>query len=127
MPLAALEGGESIEVSVDISNTGGRDGDEVVQLYLRDLVSSVAQPVRRLVAFARRHVGVGQTITVSFRLGIEQLGFWDAETHPARFVVEPGTFGLYIGASLCATPELTFEVLPRPWKAAICCSGWSTT
>ena len=111
MPLAALEGGESIEVSVDISNTGGRDGDEVVQLYLRDLVSSVAQPVRRLVAFARRHVGVGQTITVSFRLGIEQLGVWDAETHPARFVVEPGTFGLYIGASLCATPELTFKVL----------------
>ena len=111
MPLAALEGGESIEVSVDISNTGGRDGDEVVQLYLRDLVSSVAQPVRRLVAFARRHIRAGRTITVSFRLGLEQLGFWDAEAHPARFVVEPGTFGLYIGGSLHATQELVFEVV----------------
>ena len=54
--------------------------------------------------------GVGQTITVSFRLGMEQLGFWDTEANLARFVVEPGTFGLCIGASLLATHELTFEV-----------------
>jgi len=107
----ALERGEHVQVSVDVSNTGSRDGDEVVQLYVRDLVSSVAQPVRRLIAFARRHVGVGQTITVSFRLGMEQFGFWDVEANPVRFVVEPGTFGLYIGASLQATRELTFEVL----------------
>jgi len=111
LPLAALENGEQVEVSVDVTNAGGRDGDEVVQLYVRDLVSSVAQPVRRLAAFARRHVGVGQTITVSFRLGMEQLGFWDTETYPARFVVEPGTFGLYIGSSLHATQELAFEVV----------------
>ena len=111
LPLAALENGEQVEVSVDVSNTGGRDGDEVVQLYVRDMVSSVAQPVRRLVAFARRHVGAGQTITVSFTLGREQLGFWDVEANPARFVVEAGTFALYIGASLYATRELTFEVL----------------
>jgi len=100
-----------VEVSVEVSNTGGRDGDEVVQLYLRDFVSSVTQPVRRLVGFARRHVGAGQTITVSFRLGLEQFGFWDVEASPVRFVVEPGTFGLYVGASLQATQELTFEVV----------------
>lgn len=111
LPLAALEHGEQVTVSVDVTNTGGRDGDEVVQLYLRDLVSSVAQPVRRLAGFARRHVGAGQTITVSFRIGLEQLGFWDAEANPVRFVVEPGTFGLYIGASLRATQELSFEVV----------------
>ena len=111
LPLAALKNGEQVEVSVDVTNTGGRDGDEVVQFYVRDLVSSVAQPARRLVAFARRHIGVGQTITVSFSFDIEQLGFWDTEAHPARFTVEPGTFGLYIGASLRATQELTFEVV----------------
>jgi beta-glucosidase len=111
LPLAALENGEQVKVSIEISNTGGRGGDEVVQLYVRDLVSSVAQPVRRLVAFARRHIRAGQTITVSFRLGLEQLGFWDAEAHPAQLVVEPGTFGLYIGGSLHATRELTFEVV----------------
>jgi beta-glucosidase len=111
LPLAALKNGEQVEVSVDITNIGGRDGDEVVQLYVRDLVSSVAQPVRRLVAFARRHVGAGQTSAVSFKLGIEQLGFWDTEVQPARFVVEPGMFGLYVGGSLRTTRELTFEVL----------------
>ena len=110
LSLAALERGEQVEVSVDITNTGGRDGDEVVQLHVRDLVSSVAQPVRRLVAFTRRHIGAGQTITVSFALGPEQLGFWDAETDPARFTVEPGTFALYIGGSLHTTQELSFEV-----------------
>ena len=111
LPLAALKNGEQVEVSVDVTNTGGRDGDEVIQFYVRDLVSSVAQPARRLVAFARRHIGVGQTITVSFSFDMEQLGFWDTEAHPARFTVEPGTFGLYIGASLRATQELTFEVV----------------
>ncbi len=108
---AALANGEQVEVSVNVTNAGGRDGDEVVQLYVRDLVSSVAQPVRRLVAFGRRHVTVGETITVSFELGTEQLGFWDTEANPARFTVEPGTFTLYIGGSLHSTQELTFEVV----------------
>jgi beta-glucosidase len=111
LPLAAFESGEQVEVSVDVTNIGGRDGDEVVQLYVRDLVSSVAQPVRRLVAFARHHVHAAQTITVGFKVGMEQLGFWDTEAHPARFTVEPGTFGLYVGGSLHATRELTFEVI----------------
>jgi beta-glucosidase len=108
---AALENGEQAELSVDVSNTCGRDGDEVVQVYVRDLVSSVAQPVRRLVAFGRRRIGAGQTITVSFGIGLEQLGFWDVEERPARFVVEPGTFALYVGSSLHATQELTLEVV----------------
>jgi beta-glucosidase len=111
LPLAALEQGEQVEVSVDVTNTGGRDGDEVVQLYVRDLVSSVAQPVRRLIGFARRHIGVGQTVTVSCKLGTDQLGFWDVEANPARFVVEPGTFTLYVGSSLDASHELTLEVV----------------
>lgn len=110
LSLAALNNGERIEVSVDVTNTGGRDGDEVVQLYVRDLVSSVAQPVRRLVAFTRRRIGAGQTITVSLTLGPGQLGFWDVETDPPRFTVEPGAFVLYIGGSLHATHELAFEV-----------------
>jgi len=111
LPLAALGRGEQVRVSVEVSNTGGRDGDEVVQLYVRDLVSSVARPVRRLIGFARRHIGIGQTATVSFKVGTEQLGFWDAEADPARFVVEPGTFALYLGGDLHATHELPFEVV----------------
>ena len=111
LPLAALANGEQVEVSVNVTNAGRRDGNEVVQLYVRDLVSSVAQPVRRLVAFARRRVTAGETITVSFELGTEQLGFWDTEANPTRFTVEPGTFTLHIGGSLHSTQELTFEVV----------------
>jgi beta-glucosidase len=107
---ADLENGKHVELSVEVTNTGGRDGDEVVQVYVRDLVSSLAQPVRRLVAFIRRHVAAGETITVSFAVGREQLGFWDAEEHTPRFTVEPGTFALYVGSSLRATQELTLDV-----------------
>jgi len=107
---AALDNGEQVELSVDVTNTGDRDGDEVIQVYVRDLVSSVAQPVRRLVAFARRHIVAGQTSTVSFKLGTDQLAFWDAGEHPARFVVEPGMFALYVGSSLRAVRELSLEV-----------------
>ena len=78
---------------------------------MRDLVSSVAQPMRRLAGFARRHIGAGQTITVSFRVGLEQLGFWDADANPARFTAEPGAFALYVGSTLHATSELTLEVV----------------
>ena len=107
---AALENGRQVELSVDVTNTGARGGDEVIQVYVRDLVSSVAQPVRRLVAFARRHIGAGQTSTVSFKLGTDQLAFWYAGEHPARFVVEPGMFAVYIGSSLRAVHELSLEV-----------------
>jgi beta-glucosidase len=109
--LAALERGEQVQVSTDVTNTGSRDGDEVIQLYVRDLVSSVSQPTRRLAGFARRRIGAGQTITVSFTLGREELGFWDAESNPARFVVEPGTFAVYIGTSLAVCRELTVEIV----------------
>jgi beta-glucosidase len=109
--LAALERGEQVQVSTDVTNTGSRDGDEVIQLYVQDLLSSVSQPVRRLAGFARRRIRAGQTITVSFTLGREELGFWDAESNPARFVVEPGTFAVHIGPSLSVTRALTVEIV----------------
>lgn len=74
-------------------------------------MSCVAQPVRRLVAFARRPIGAGETMTVSFGIGLEQLGCWDVEEQPTRFAVEPDAFVLYVGSSLHATQELTLEVL----------------
>ena len=56
-------------------------------------------------------VGAGETMTVSFGIGLEQLGCWDVEEHPTRFAVEPDAFALYVGSSLHATQELTLEVL----------------
>jgi beta-glucosidase len=88
--------GESVTLKVDVANVGSRDGDEVVQLYTRDEIASVARPVKELKGFRRVHVAAGETRTVTFTLAIDQLGFYDQEM---RFVVEPGTIRVMIGTS----------------------------
>ncbi len=86
-----------INVGVDVKNIGGREGDEVVQLYIRDIESSVKQPIKQLKAFKRIHLEKGETQTVSFRLAISDFHFWDV--NKGGFVVEPGDFEIQIGAS----------------------------
>ncbi len=86
----------STTLSVDVTNSGQVAGDEVVQLYIRDLVSSVTRPVKELKGFHRVHVGPGETKRVSFTIGSEQLRFYDREM---RRVVEPGEFELMVGAN----------------------------
>ena len=83
-------------VSVEVTNTGDRAGDEVVQLYLRDVVSSVTRPVQELKAFERVTLGAGESTTVSFSVGPEQLRLWDRDMNR---VVEPGEFELRVGTS----------------------------
>ena len=79
-----------------VRNTGARAGAEVVQLYVRDLLASVARPVIALHGFARIHLEPGQEHEVEFRLGPEQLGLLDGNLER---VVEPGVFRVYVGAS----------------------------
>ena len=98
---------DSIGVSVSVTNTGARDADEVVQLYLRDDVASVAQPVRQLVRFQRVHVRAGASETASFMLGAGDLSFYDLQM---RRVVEPGAFTLFAGTSSVDTKEAHFMV-----------------
>jgi beta-glucosidase len=100
------EGG-SIEVTVDVRNTGTRAGDEVVQLYLHDPVASISQPVRRLRAFKRVTLLPNQSTTVRFRLTRADVGFYDNE---ANFVVEPGDIEVYVGNSSAATAKAVFTV-----------------
>jgi beta-glucosidase-like glycosyl hydrolase len=97
---------ESVELSVVVTNTGGRAGDEVVQLYLRDEEASVARPVLELRGFRRVHLAAGECRTVVFELSTEQLAYVDAEY---RRVVEPGTIRLFVGRSSADLP-LTAEV-----------------
>jgi beta-glucosidase len=82
--------------SVEITNTGTREGDEIVQLYIRDRVSSVTRPVKELKGFKRITLKPGETKTVAFDLGFEELAFYDV--HLER-VVEPGTFDVMAGSS----------------------------
>jgi beta-glucosidase len=85
-----------LEISVDVTNTGPRAGDEIVQLYVRDEVGSVARPDRALVGFARVPLAAGQRRTVRFRVHPSRLAFYD---QAMRFVVEPGAFHLFVAAS----------------------------
>jgi beta-glucosidase len=96
----------SVTASVDVTNTGERTGDDVVQLYIHDPVASISQPVRRLRGFERVTLEPGQTQTVSFKLDGSDFGFYDER---GKFVVEPGAIDVYAGDSSSAdmTQQLT--------------------
>src|ERR1051325_5525624 len=86
----------NVTVSFDVRNTGTREGDEVVQLYTRDLVSSVTTYEKNLRGFERVNLKPGETKRVAFTLKPEDLALWDRDMH---FVVEPGKFRVMIGSS----------------------------
>ena len=109
--LALLAGTAAVvTASVDVTNTGTRAGDEVVQLYLHDPVASVSQPVRRLRGFERVTLAPGATRTVSFTLDRSDFGFYD---NGGDFVVEPGRIDLYAGNSSTAALTTSFTVTDR--------------
>ncbi|WP_030257590.1 glycoside hydrolase family 3 N-terminal domain-containing protein [Streptomyces violens] len=105
----ALRKGDTLEVSVEVRNTGKRAGDEVVQLYVHDRAASLTQPVRRLRGFRRVTLAPGKHTTVRFRLGAADLGFWTNDSH-GHFTVEAGAFDLYVGTSSAATAKLGLTV-----------------
>jgi beta-glucosidase len=96
-------------VSVDVENVGSHAGDEVVQLYVRDVVASLTRPVQELKGFQRVTLGPGEKRTVQFALASEHLGFFDREM---RWVVEPGLFKLRVGTSSESGLEASLEVGP---------------
>ncbi|MFI7343718.1 beta-glucosidase BglX [Streptomyces sp. NPDC050085] len=105
----ALRSGDTVEVSVPVRNTGSRKGDEVVQLYVHDVAASITQPVRRLRGFERVTLDAGASTTVSFRLGADDLGFWTNDPS-GRFLLEEGTFELFVGTASTAGARLTLKV-----------------
>jgi len=88
---------DSLTVTADIRNTGTRPGDEVVQLYVRDVEASVKRPKTQLMGFERITLRPGETRTVTFRVAPERLAFWDEKRH--AWTIEPGTFDVRVGSS----------------------------
>jgi beta-glucosidase len=88
--------GESTTISVDITNTGTRVGDEVVQMYVRDDFASVGRYLKMLKGFQRISLKPGETKTVKFKLGFDELNILNQEM---KKVVEPGTFTISVGSS----------------------------
>jgi beta-glucosidase len=99
-----------VTVSLDVENTGKRTGDEVVQLYIRDVVASVTRPVKELKGFQRITLRPGEKKRVEFVLTAAELGFWNREM---RFTVEPGEFKVMVGANSEDLLEAKFEVEKR--------------
>jgi beta-glucosidase len=97
----------SVDVEVSVRNIGKRAGDEVVQLYVRDEVASVTQPVRELKGFRRVTLEPGERRTVSFRLGPAAFSLWDSTM---REVVEPGRFSILTGPDSLNLKSASLEI-----------------
>jgi beta-glucosidase len=100
--------GDSVTVSAELMNSGDFSGEEVVQLYVRDLVGSVTRPVRELKGFKRVRLDPGQRQTVEFELHTDELAFYGRDM---QFSTEPGRFHLWIGGSSSAELRGEFEVI----------------
>jgi beta-glucosidase len=94
---SAMAAGETIDVTVDVTNTGTRAGDEVVQLYVRYPGSKVGRPLKELRGFQRVTLAPGETRAVTLRLKAADLAFWDAAKH--AWTVEAGPVELMVGPS----------------------------
>ena len=99
--------GNDITVSVDVKNSGDRDGKEVVQLYIRDLVGSVTRPVKELKGFDLVEIKAGDTKTITFTLDKTTLGFYNNQ---GEYIIEPGDFKVFVGGSSAQTLEADFEL-----------------
>ncbi len=106
---ASIRAGESATVTVTIANTGKRRGDEVVQLYVRDVVSSVTRPVKELAGFERVTLDPGEKRTVTFRVGPDALSLVGRDM---KRVVEPGRFDLMIGTNSTRLTTVPLDVTP---------------
>ena len=96
-----------IKVTVPVTNTGNRDADEVVQLYLNDVAASIARPVKELKDFARISLRAGETRNVTFTITAEKLKFYNSEL---QYVCEPGLFKVMVGPNSRDTQTATFTL-----------------
>ena len=100
--------GQTVTVSVDVTNSGTRDADEVVQLYLHQRHGTASRPVRELKGFRRVTLAAGQTSTVQFELGPEQLRYWNAAVRD--WVIDASTVDVWVGGDSTAALGTTLEV-----------------
>ncbi|MHC4418777.1 MAG: glycoside hydrolase family 3 C-terminal domain-containing protein [Planctomycetota bacterium] len=109
--------GQLITVSAEVKNTGSRSGEEIVQLYIRDLVASVTRPVKELKGFKKILLEPGEKRTVSFVLTPDHLAFYDINMN---HTVEPGRFAVWVGPSSAEGLEGKFEVAAAPSESQRC-------
>ncbi|WP_459644598.1 glycoside hydrolase family 3 N-terminal domain-containing protein [Kineococcus sp. NUM-3379] len=111
-----LPAGESLTASVTVTNTGDRDADEVVQLYLHQRHGSAARPVRELKGFRRVHVPAGASRTVEFAVGPRERRYWNAAVRD--FVLDASVFDVWVGGDCAAQLTATFTTTDAQVPAA---------
>ena len=108
MSAATMPRNGTVEASVTVTNTGDRDGATVVQMYLNDPVASISRPVRELRGFKRIMLKAGESQTVSFKIDVDALKFWNQQMQQ---VAEPGKFNVMIGLDSVRTQNAQFDYL----------------
>ncbi len=104
---SSFKAGQTMTASVTVTNTGNYDGQEVVQLYIRDMVGSITRPVKELKGFQKISLKKGESKTVSFPITVEDLKFYNSDL---KWVAEPGDFKVFIGTSSANTHEANFKL-----------------
>jgi beta-glucosidase len=107
---ASIGPAETLEVQVTVQNSGKRDGEEVAQLYIRDLVGSISRPVLELKGFQKVMLKKGERKTLTFRLTPDALKFYNNDL---QFVAEPGDFEVFVGGSSRDLQMATFKLAAR--------------
>jgi beta-glucosidase len=105
-----LTAGETLTASVTVTNSGERDADEVVQLYLHQRHGSASRPVRELKGFRRVHLRAGESQVVEFPIGPDQLRYWNAAARD--FVLDAAAFDVWVGGDSTAALATAFTVAP---------------
>ena len=98
----------NIYATVTLKNTGSKDGSEVVQLYIQDLVGSVTRPVKELKGFQKIFLKAGETKEITFKISAEDLKFYNADL---KFAAEPGDFKVFVGGNSRDVKEIGFTLL----------------
>jgi beta-glucosidase len=108
MSSATLPRDGSVTASVQVTNTGKREGATVIQLYLQDVTASMSRPVKMLRGFKKVNLKPGETQTVSFPIDVDALKFWNQQM---KYVAEPGKFNVFIGVDSARVKQSEFELL----------------
>ena len=97
----------SITLTVNVRNSGNRDGDEVVQLYIHDMVATIARPVKELKGFERISLKAGESRDVTFTINADMLKFYNSNL---QYVAEPGDFEAMVGGNSRDVQKIRFTL-----------------
>jgi beta-glucosidase len=107
MSKSVYKKGETVDVTVTVTNTGDVAGEEVVQLYIRDMSADISRPVKELKGFQKIRLEKGQSKIVSFRLSEKDLSYWNRDL---KFKADSGTFKVFVGGNSRDVQEASFEL-----------------